>query len=88
MPDKIKHQVDMNPTSNNSETKSLKDKKKSDWYRLCPNCGNFSHKIENHSYCSLCGTKLMEECPNCKIKIENPTAKYCVKCGIKIIKTK
>lgn len=56
------------------------------FYRLCPHCGNFSHKIEKHSYCSVCGSKLIEECPNCKIKIENPTAKYCVKCGIKIIK--
>ena len=55
-----------------------------DYYRLCPGCGNFSHINENHTYCSVCGEKLIEECPGCKAKIENPVAAYCVKCGRKI----
>ncbi len=75
----------MKLTSHKSESNSFTENKKADSYKLCPNCANFSHKNENHIYCSICGTKLIEECPICKIKIENPTAKYCVKCGSKLL---
>jgi len=56
-----------------------------DYYKLCSNCGNFSHIKENHIHCSVCGTKLIEECPKCKTKIENPTAQFCVKCGMRMV---
>ncbi len=62
------------------------DSKQINFYRLCQSCGNFSHINENNVFCSVCGNKLIEECPNCKTKIENPTAQYCVKCGERIIK--
>ena len=40
--------------------------------------------------CDKCGAEfkledIPEECPNCKTKIENPTALYCARCGKKII---
>lgn len=54
-------------------------------YRLCPHCGNFSHINENHKFCALCGTELIEECKKCKTKINNPTAQFCVKCGGQLI---
>jgi predicted RNA-binding Zn-ribbon protein involved in translation (DUF1610 family) len=56
-------------------------KSEDDYYRLCPNCGNFSHVKENHTFCSLCGEKLILECPACKKKIINPLTKYCPECG-------
>ena len=52
-----------------------------DFYKLCPNCGNFSHIQENHTFCSVCGGKLIEECPGCNTKIINPLGKYCTECG-------
>ena len=65
---------------------TLKKIEEKNFYRLCPNCGNFSHIMENHKYCSLCGTELIEECNNCKTKIENPTAQFCVKCGERMLR--
>ena len=55
------------------------------YYKLCQNCGNFSHINENNIHCSVCGKKLIEKCPDCKTKIENPIAKFCVKCGTQIL---
>lgn len=68
--------------TNNNHTSTVEQR---DYYKLCPKCGNFSHIKENHIHCSVCGTKLIEECPNCKTKIENPTAQFCVRCGERII---
>jgi rRNA maturation endonuclease Nob1 len=56
-----------------------------DYYRLCPICGNFSHLNENHTYCFICGEKLIEECPGCNKKIVNPIGKFCPKCGESLI---
>ena len=64
---------------------TLKKIEEKNFYRLCPNCGNFSHVQENHKYCSLCGKELIEECKNCKTKIENPTAQFCVECGERML---
>jgi len=50
-------------------------------YRLCPQCGNFSHFSERHAYCILCGVKLLESCPGCREPILYPTAKFCPACG-------
>lgn len=66
---------------NNKTMSNVKPITDNEVYKLCPKCGNFSHVKENHIHCSVCGTKLIEECPKCKTKIENPTAQFCVKCG-------
>jgi len=50
-------------------------------YRLCPKCGNFSNLEEEHLYCILCGTKLIDRCPHCEAPITNPTARFCYRCG-------
>lgn len=64
---------------------NITPEQKTDFYKLCPKCGNFSHIIEKHTYCLVCGEKLIEECRNCKAKIENPVGKYCAKCGKKYL---
>ena len=67
---------------NKTDTKVLNEKfSNGDYYKLCPKCGNFSHVKEKHIYCSVCGGKLIEECPKCGIKIHNPIAEYCSNCG-------
>jgi len=50
-------------------------------YKLCPNCSFFCHILEKDKYCSLCGSKLIENCPTCLENISNPYAKYCKQCG-------
>ncbi|MDP2363948.1 MAG: zinc ribbon domain-containing protein [Ignavibacteria bacterium] len=75
----------MNIKTIKSEDKLKSSMGERDYYNLCPKCGNFSHINENHIHCSLCGTKLIEECPNCKTKIETPTAQFCVKCGERLL---
>jgi len=50
-------------------------------YRLCPKCGNFSHIDEEQFFCILCGTKLMEECPQCEKPILHPQGRFCYHCG-------
>lgn len=56
-----------------------------DFYKLCTKCGNFSHINENQIFCSICGEKLIEACPNCGEKIKNPTARFCPGCGYQLI---
>ena len=55
--------------------------KELDKYRLCPECGNFCRIEEEQKFCIVCGTKMIEECPNCKEPVIYPNAKYCFKCG-------
>jgi hypothetical protein len=52
-----------------------------DRYRYCPHCANFSHFADKLIYCVICGTKMIEECPECREPIIYPTAKYCPACG-------
>ncbi|MBI4547657.1 MAG: zinc-ribbon domain-containing protein [Ignavibacteriae bacterium] len=54
---------------------------KTETYSLCPNCGNFAAKAEGHKFCVLCGTKMIDQCPQCGEPIRTPTAKFCPKCG-------
>ena len=54
-------------------------------YRLCGQCGNFSDVSEGHTFCILCGAKLMEECPRCKEPIIYPTARFCPACGERLV---
>ena len=63
-----------------SKTKVMKDR-----YRLCPECGNFSHVSLNHIYCTVCGTRLIDRCPGCEEPIIYPTAKFCPVCGEKLV---
>jgi len=62
---------------NNGKNESLDD----NYYKLCPKCGNFSHVSEGQVFCTLCGEKLIQNCPNCNMEIIYPTAKHCHKCG-------
>lgn len=50
-------------------------------YKLCLQCGNFSHSTEEQIFCMLCGAKLVEKCPCCQEPIYYPTAKFCPACG-------
>jgi hypothetical protein len=50
-------------------------------YRVCPACGNFSHVLEEHYYCILCGTKLIDQCISCGTAILHPQGKFCHHCG-------
>lgn len=50
-------------------------------YKICPKCNYFCNILEKDNYCSLCGSKLIENCPECSEVIVNPYAKYCKKCG-------
>ncbi len=52
-------------------------------YKLCPSCGNFADFNSNETYCILCGTKLLDACPECHAPIHYPTAKFCPSCGEK-----
>jgi hypothetical protein len=54
-------------------------------YRLCPQCGNYSHVSEGQSYCGVCGTKLIEECPRCHAAVHYPTARFCSDCGLLMV---
>lgn len=56
-----------------------------DGYRLCPQCGNYSHVSEGQSYCGLCGTKLLGACPRCGSAIHYPTARFCPDCGVLMV---
>jgi len=50
-------------------------------YKICMQCGNFSHFSENVEFCILCGFRLIDECPECREPILYPTALYCPVCG-------
>lgn len=50
-------------------------------YKLCPGCNFFCHISEKDQFCSLCGKKLVDRCPECSEWINNPYAKYCKRCG-------
>lgn len=55
-------------------------------YRLCPACSNFVGFNESHFYCVLCGTQLIDECPNCREPIIYPVALFCPVCGERLVK--
>jgi hypothetical protein len=50
-------------------------------FKICPRCDFFCNVNEPDNYCSFCGTKLIETCPNCGKPIENPYANFCKYCG-------
>ncbi len=50
-------------------------------YRLCPSCGFYEEHASGKTYCSVCGMKLLEQCPECYEPIYYPTAKFCPACG-------
>lgn len=58
---------------------------KRDRYKLCSNCGNFSHFSEPQDFCMVCGTKFMSACWNCHEPILYPTARYCPACGGQLV---
>jgi ribosomal protein S27AE len=57
-----------------------------DRYRLCPQCGDFGHFELRQKFCTLCGTRMLEECPNCHEPIIYPTARNCPACGEELVK--
>ena len=56
-----------------------------DYYRLCQKCANYSHMDMGHVYCIVCGSKLIDRCPQCANLIEYPTARYCPHCGEAVV---
>ncbi len=50
-------------------------------FRLCPSCGFFEEHDSGKIYCSVCGMRLLEKCPECYAPIYYPTAKFCPACG-------
>jgi rRNA maturation endonuclease Nob1 len=58
---------------------------KRDRYKLCSNCGNFSHISEPQEFCMVCGTKFLMECWKCHEPILYPTATYCPACGNRLV---
>ena len=52
-----------------------------DFYKLCPQCGNFSHINEKHTFCLVCGEKLIDECPECGKKIDEKAGVF-IHCGV------
>ena len=54
---------------------------KDERYKLCPSCGNFADFLSSEIYCILCGTRLLDACPECHAPIHYPTAKFCPLCG-------
>lgn len=57
-----------------------------DRYKLCPSCGYFVGFAEAQSFCMICGTKLVEACPDCLEPIIYPVVKFCPVCGKRIVK--
>lgn len=51
-------------------------------YRICPNCDNVSLAKEEQRFCIWCGTKLVEECPQCSKPIIHSNSKFCYHCGV------
>ena len=50
-------------------------------YRLCPRCTRTVHASSNEHYCINDGSRMLEACPVCGTKINNPYARYCANCG-------
>lgn len=61
----------------------MRVKENSKRYRLCAKCGFFTVKDSDQSfhYCTHCGSKLQNNCANCKLEFDDPFAKYCKRCG-------
>jgi predicted amidophosphoribosyltransferase len=55
-------------------------------YKLCPACGNFVPLSERDTFCTVCGEKLIDECPNCREPILYPVARFCPACGTRVAK--
>ncbi len=55
-------------------------------YKLCPSCGYFVGYDEAQSYCMICGTRLIEGCPDCLEPIIYPVAKFCPVCGKRLVR--
>lgn len=53
-------------------------------YKICPNCSFFCRIEEQDNYCLLCGSALIDKCPNCDTAIGYPYARYCKHCGIEL----
>lgn len=50
-------------------------------YRICPSCNNVSLAKEEQHFCIWCGTKLVEECPQCSKPIIHSNGRFCYNCG-------
>ena len=57
-------------------------------YKLCPACSNFIYYSARLSFCTVCGGKLIDECPQCQAPIIYPTARFCPVCGAGLLAAK
>ncbi len=67
---------DEGKTEINESKKILKDH-----YKICPKCGNFTNYSVTNSFCHICGTMFISECPDCKEPVIYPISKFCPVCG-------
>lgn len=65
------------------ENKEIKDTGRvlKDRYKICPNCSNFTNYSDPNRYCYVCGSFLIDGCPECKEPIIYPNSKFCPVCG-------
>ncbi len=65
---------------------TVKDVIQKERYKLCPLCGNFVSFAGKDTFCIVCGTKLLEACPNCSEPVLYPVARFCPSCGQRLVK--
>jgi RNA polymerase subunit RPABC4/transcription elongation factor Spt4 len=54
-------------------------------YKLCQSCSNFIYYSSREIFCTVCGGKLIEACPQCQEAIIYPTARFCPVCGTALL---
>ncbi len=68
----------------NSDRESGKGYVLKERYRVCPACGYFVDWSTKDEFCIQCGSRLIEECGQCREPIIYPLAKFCPVCGEKL----
>lgn len=55
------------------------------WIRWKSGKSYDANRYEEINFCTRCGSDLIKECPSCGKLIEESGAKYCIRCGEKIV---
>ncbi len=55
-------------------------------YKVCSSCSNFVSVNDTHEYCSVCGERFIDSCPQCKEPILYPLTRFCPSCGKRILR--
>ncbi len=54
-------------------------------YKVCSSCSNFISVADGDEYCTVCGERFIDSCPNCREPILYPVTRFCPSCGKRII---